>query len=90
MKSLLIGIASMTLIASSFSAAYADNSRGERKLKKLLSPHIFVSRGIGADVREAAGDRRMAVFDNRKEKGSFAQCTFITVHGKRAIVCNDI
>jgi len=48
----------------------ANSERGEKRLKKLLSRHIF--------------------FDNRVEKGEFAQCNYITYRGKRALTCNSI
>jgi len=83
---------SATILTFALTApGFADNERGKRKLKKILKPHIATSRSIGADVREAAGDRNMAVFDRRTTRsGRFAQCSFITYRGKRALTCNDI
>ena len=84
----LIVTAALSLAA--IMPSQANNERGEKRLKKLLSRHIFVSRSIGRDVRAAAGDPSMAIFDNRVERGQFAQCNFITYRGKRALTCNSI
>jgi len=67
----LIVTAALSLAA--IMPSQANNERGEKRLKKLLSRHIF-----------------MAIFDNRVERGQFAQCNFITYRGKRALTCNSI
>ena len=88
LRKLVLATIAITLAATS--SGFADNERGKRKLEKLLKPHIAVNRSIGADVRTAAGDRTMAIFDRRSGRGGrFSQCSFFTYRGKRALTCNE-
>ncbi len=90
MKTTLMITTAAALVAASFTVGHADNSRGERELKKLLSKHDFTGARVSPRAREAAGDRSMAVFDNRVGIWEPAQCSFITHRGKRAMVCDSI
>ena len=90
MKSALIVATAAALVAATFTVGRADNARGERELKKLLSQHSFTGARVSPRAREAAGDRSMAVFDNRVGIWEPAQCSFITYRGKKAMVCDSI
>ncbi len=70
--------------------SFADNARGERELRKVLKTHNFTGARISPRIREAAGDRSMAVFDNRVGIWEPAQCSFITYRGKKAMVCDSL
>ncbi len=61
---------------------------GREKLKRLFRPHPK-NLPITQDVRDATGNPNIIVFDNRGgPRQDMFTCTYITYHGKRAMVCD--
>ncbi len=83
----------LTIATFAFTSAPAlagGSSKAKAELRNIMKIHNWDGRRITPAIREAAGDRTMAVFDYRMERFSPAQCTYITYRGKRAITCDSI
>ncbi len=78
-------------LTASISVSHADDrlAKARKQLDRILGRHLYRGFPITPDMREAAGDRRMAVFDHRFERFAPATCSFITYRGKRAITCTS-
>lgn len=78
-------IAQPSAEASIVLAGFSDRS-GAAQLKRLLNPHthyIAVTRA----ARAATGNPNIRVIDRRTGDSVF-RCSFLTVQGKRALICD--
>ena len=61
---------------------------GKQKLQRVLRTHTF-RYPITRDIRAAAGNPNMAVFDHRTGfTGTTYRCSYITYRSQKALVCD--
>ncbi|MFD0917999.1 hypothetical protein ACFQ14_16465 [Pseudahrensia aquimaris] len=75
-----------TQVHSAVKKIHSYNGRGHEKLHQVLKPHYYRIL-ITRDIRAAAGNPNMPVYDNRSGGGPY-RCTFTNTRGNRALTCD--
>lgn len=68
------------------------SAKARAQLQRVLRPH-YTRIPITREMRAAAGDPNMTVIDRRSSgifsSGEVNRCSFITMRGKRAMICES-
>lgn len=84
---LAVAILATSALAHTTANADSRSHSGQEQLQRLLKPHFFPI-PVTRAARAAAGNPDMVVLDRRGRPGEVYRCSFITLRGKRAMVCD--